>query len=926
METKEETYTLTAVAKPAKGVALIVAPDSATYALNQSVNVSFQLNSTCQTFSHWEGDCTNGLDQANCQLTMNKNQQVTAHFTSQPIKINLGRLVGGRVEVSPNKASYDCGDEVVFTALPDIYSVFLGWTGEVEYDHPVLSLPPLVQDVNLAPVFSHPSSIQIEPKWVHPRPNQKVTFTASQGQGNFFWAATAAGLETKGNIATFTVPEEGVFYVWVSDGHGFAYGLVDTHRADDAPIILHMSPSERVMNVSDEPYALQVQAYGLNGEAMDVTQQAVLHNADKKVASVKEGLLTAHKVGETVITANYQSLKAQLLVTVKDGVQFLKIQPDILELLEGGARQAVKVYGVTQSGKETLLPNPTLEIVDKERADLFSGEIKGVKLGTTQLKITAAGLTQSIPIVVRPVLPLRATPSNIRAQAGETIEVTVTGGEMPYQTKTNLGEITQINPAVFHYRYGGVSMDELKITDKQGKQVVIPIQTFKALSITPEQETTTAGGRVALQVTGGDRQYQWHVTHGNITDTTGNNTTYIAPKTDGLYSVLVSDGLQNRAESIIVVGKGLYLTPQALYLKPREKAKVSILGGNPSYQVKASGGQAYIEDKTVFYTAPKASGDHHFEVTDSNGNQVKVSIKVGLDLMISPQVAHTHPKQTLTLHVAGGFGNIHWIASKGVLNTNKGDKVIWTAPKVHGSVKIHATDDAGAIASANVEVNSEDMLVTPSSPHVFKGEKADLAVLGGVAPYTWVVDAGDYQADKQGGVITYTAPDVKGSYTIEVTDNAGKKARAQVNVYSDKLLASPKKVHLKQGESIKIKVSGGTQAYTLFANSGQIEPQTIQLTLEQTAQTATYTASSAFAENDQITVMDSSSNLLLVNVEIESNEKINRVKKVLDAYTGSDGQLNHSEVEKGLKDFFTGQGWMEKEVLYWMTEQFLQQQ
>ena len=111
--------------------------------------------------------------------------------------------------------------------------------------------------------------------------------------------------------------------------------------------------------------------------------------------------------------------------------------------------------------------------------------------------------------------------------------------------------------------------------------------------------------------------------------------------------------------------------------------------------------------------------------------------------------------------------------------------------------------------------------------------------------------------------------------------------------------------------------------YYLFADSGQVLSQNITLKSDEVRTSATYLAINDFAETDQITIMDSAGNLVLIKVKIESNEKIKATKKVINTYAGPDGEIEDQEMDKGLDDFFIGQGWMEKDIIYWMSEQFI---
>jgi len=125
---------------------------------------------------------------------------------------------------------------------------------------------------------------------------------------NYFWDATAGNIQIQNtaNKATYTVPEEGVFYVWVTDGIDFAWALVEATQEDtsvgfippdmsginDTLVLLHIAPETLNLSV-DETQAISVRGYLADGNFIDLTSQAELQIEDSEIAQVKNGQVSA---------------------------------------------------------------------------------------------------------------------------------------------------------------------------------------------------------------------------------------------------------------------------------------------------------------------------------------------------------------------------------------------------------------------------------------------------------------------------------------------------------------------------------------------------------------------------------------------------------------------------------------------------------
>jgi hypothetical protein len=102
-------------------------PDQAAYADGTVVTLT-ATPAGDNVFDHWEGDAT-GTD-ATVQVTMDGDKAVTAYFRGSEALLAVYVDGGGDVTVDPDQASYDYGQQVELTAVPDAGWVFDHWDGD----------------------------------------------------------------------------------------------------------------------------------------------------------------------------------------------------------------------------------------------------------------------------------------------------------------------------------------------------------------------------------------------------------------------------------------------------------------------------------------------------------------------------------------------------------------------------------------------------------------------------------------------------------------------------------------------------------------------------------------------------------------------------------------------------------------------------
>ena len=119
-------------------------PNKAAYACNETVTLTAEPEPDW-SFAGW-GGALSGTELVKT-ITLVKSETVTASFTNAtPYTLNVdvvsnGPGIGGTVTKDPDAATYLYGTEVELTATPTPGWSFMGWTGDLTADEPVITVP-----------------------------------------------------------------------------------------------------------------------------------------------------------------------------------------------------------------------------------------------------------------------------------------------------------------------------------------------------------------------------------------------------------------------------------------------------------------------------------------------------------------------------------------------------------------------------------------------------------------------------------------------------------------------------------------------------------------------------------------------------------------------------------------------------------------
>ncbi|WP_246097027.1 S8 family serine peptidase [Psychrobacillus soli] len=176
----------------------------------------------------------------------------------------------------------------------------------------------------------------------------------------------------------------------------------------------------------------------------DVTKAATYKVADNKVASVKDGLVTARNAGSTTITAKYGKNEVTVNVTVTEPVVTLEANKTQLDL-EPGKEAQLKITEVITSadGKQKKTDITTLATYKSSNgkvASVSNGLVKAKDAGTTTITANYGKNEVTVNVTVtEPQVTLNANKTEIDLEPGKEAQLKIT------EVTTSNGKTTEKN-------------------------------------------------------------------------------------------------------------------------------------------------------------------------------------------------------------------------------------------------------------------------------------------------------------------------------------------------------------------------------------------------------------------------------------------------------------------------------------------------
>jgi uncharacterized repeat protein (TIGR02543 family) len=226
---------LTVSSNPPAGGSVAKSPGKTSYTYGETVTLT-AVPADGFIFDYWSGDASGS--NTSTTITMNANKTVTANFTpiEYSLAINITPTGGGTVTKSPNKSTYNYGDQVTLIATPASGYSFARWEGDASGTNASTTIT-IDSNESVTAVFEQSLGLSLT---LSSNPPAGGTVTKSPDKTSY----------TYGEIVTLTAnPDDGFYFgYWSGDASG-----------TDSTITITMNDNKTVTaNFSLIPYTLSV--------------------------------------------------------------------------------------------------------------------------------------------------------------------------------------------------------------------------------------------------------------------------------------------------------------------------------------------------------------------------------------------------------------------------------------------------------------------------------------------------------------------------------------------------------------------------------------------------------------------------------------------------------------------------------------------
>ncbi|MDX2003030.1 MAG: gliding motility-associated C-terminal domain-containing protein [Chitinophagales bacterium] len=444
--------------------------------------------------------------------------------------------------------------------------------------------------------------------------------------------------------------------------------------------------------------------------------------------------------------------------------------------------------------------------------------ISGVPAGSYTLIVTDANgcsASASTTVTQSPAIVLTETITNILCNGGTngSIEVTATGGNGPFTFSwstglVNNGVTTSTITGLGAGTYGLTVTDATGCTASETYILTEPAPLTLSATATDVTCNGAANGSIDLTVTGGTAPYSYSWTGGSTNQDLNN-------LAGGSYTVNVTDDNGCIASLTVVIDE-----PAAIDIQGSVIDVTCAGNSNGAVFLTVSGGVTpytfnWNNGATTQNLVNIAGGTYAVTVTDNNGCTDTASFVVSEPLALTTAITKTDvacfgaTTGIADLTVSGGTAPYNYLWS----NFATSEDLNGVAA---GTYTVVVTDNNGCRVVDTVTINQNTALaITATLVDVSCfGEddgSIDVAVTGGVAPYTFAWSGGQ-TTDSIGGLAA-------GTYDVTVTDDAGCTLVATYTVAQpdalvlDALVTNVSCNGLSNG-AIDVTVTGGTAPYT----------------------------------------------------------------------------------------------------------------
>lgn len=452
-----------------------------------------------------------------------------------------------------------------------------------------------------------------------------------------------------------------------------------------------------------------------------------------------------------------------------------------------------------------------------------------------------------------------------------SVDLTVTGGTMPYSYNWDSGETTEdlsdLAPAEYFVTvvdYNGCST---------GGSFVVSEPALLEASLTQIDILCNgqSTGSIDLTTTGGTAPLEYSWSNSSITEDVSN-----LPA--GFYEVIVTDGngCEASANTTLTEPTALTLSYTVIHedLGNDGEINITVENGTPGYSFAWS--NAASTEDLVGLTA----GIYTVTATDANGCSISQSISVN---NIGCLLTVTMTGSDLTC-----FNNLSGSATATAANGTEPYSYLWNDTQTTetaidlaaGLYSVTVQDVAGCIIIESVEIFEPEVLsgvISPDEPtcYGFDNGNIDLTVSGGTVPYGFEWNTGITTEDLMGIVAA--------TYTVTITDENGCSLIESISVNQpDTILSTVSTTDAvcfgENSGTIDLTVSGGTIPYSYAWSNSDLSEDPAGL----------------IAGIYEVTITDGNGCMAITSAEIFEPTAIVPTAVILDENIGNDGAIDIS--------------------------------
>jgi len=441
--------------------------------------------------------------------------------------------------------------------------------------------------------------------------------------------------------------------------------------------------------------------------------------------------------------------------------------------------------------------------------------------GSAVVRVTdSLGNTSDSNVTINNLLGI--SPASQTLAVNNTFTFSASGGQAPYTFSLQSGTGSIHSTSGLYTAPAASGSAVILVTDNLGSTTTANVIINSALSILPSSLTIAVNGSHTFAGSNGVSPYTYSIVSGggSINSTSG---AFVAPATAGGVVVRVTDSLSNTVDSSVTVVSTLVMTPVSKTLAVNNSFTFVGSGGQSPYTYSVQSGSGSVVAATGVYTAGALAGSAVVRVTDAIGQTATSNVTVNAALAISPATHVLAVSGTINYATSGGVSPYSYsiLSGAGTIVSGTG---VYTAPNTSGSDVVQVTDSLGNTSQSAVTIN-DALGITPVAVTVAVNNTYTFSTTGGTAPFTFSIQSGAGSIHPTSGV--YTAPATAGSAVVEVTDNLGATATANVTVNAA-LVISPAITTVAVNNSQTLTATGGVSpfVYSIVSGGGSVNSGT----------------------------------------------------------------------------------------------------